>query len=70
MTLDEIMASDRVTLNAIDIAEILETNPHSIRIMAHENPTALGFPVIVCGDKGRRIKIPRIQFLRFLGIDV
>lgn len=70
MTLDEIRASDKVLLNATDIAAILETDPHSIRIMAHEKPSALGFPVIVCGDKGRRVKIPRIQFLRFLGVDI
>ncbi len=69
MTLEEIKASDKVMLNAVDVAEILETDPHSIRIMAHEHPAALGFPVTICGDKGRRVKIPRVQFLRYLGVD-
>ena len=70
MTLEEIKASDRAVLSAVDIAAILETDPQSIRVMAHDKPDALGFPVIICGDKGRRVKIPRIQFLRYLGIDV
>ena len=41
----------------------LEYNPQAIRIMARENPAALGFPVVVIGT---RTKIPRVPFLRYV----
>lgn len=67
MTLDEIKASDKVMLNAADVAEVLHTDAHSIRLAAHDDPGRLGFPTIVCGRGGRRVKIPRIPFLDAIG---
>lgn len=64
MTLSEIRASGKDFLIPTDIAPILECDPQYIRIMAREKPALLGFPVMVVG---RRTKIPRVPFLKFMG---
>jgi len=64
MTIQEIKSLDKDILTAADIAPIINSDPHYIRIQAHENPEALGFPVIVIRSW---VKIPRIPFLRFMG---
>ena len=69
MTIDEIKASDKVLLTAADVAEVLGADPHGIRIMAHEQPERLGFPVVVVGRSGRGVRIPRVPFLKFLGVE-
>lgn len=66
MTIPEIKSLDREMLTAAEIALIIGTDPNLIRFQAHENPEALGFPVIVIKS---RVKIPRIPFLRFIGIE-
>jgi hypothetical protein len=66
MTIEEIKLLDREMLLAAEVAPILNTDPNLIRHQAHENPEALGFPVIVMKS---RVKIPRIPFLRFIGIE-
>lgn len=67
MTLDDIRASSRIYLSPADIAPILQCDPHSIRVQAHQDPSALGYPVIVIG---RRIRIPRVPFIQYLGGDI
>ena len=69
MTLDEIKASDKVLLTAADVAEVLGVDAQGIRIMAHEQPERLGFPVTVVGRSGRGVRIPRVPFLRFMGYE-
>lgn len=69
MTLDEIKASDKVMLTPADVAEALGVDAQGIRVMAHEQPERLGFPVVVFGRNGRVVRIPRIAFLKYLGID-
>lgn len=64
MTLSEIKASDKLTLTAADVAPVLGSDPQVIRIQARIEPEALGFPVIVAGN---RVKIPRLPFLAFVG---
>lgn len=64
MTLQDIINSDSVYLTPADIAAILGCDPQSIRTQAHKNPQAMGYPIIIIG---RRIRIPRIPFLRYLG---
>lgn len=49
-----------------DIAPILKADPLYLRETARQAPEALGFPVCVVG---RRVKIPRVPFLRFCGVD-
>ena len=69
MTLDEIKASDKVMLTPADVAEALGVDAQGIRVMAHEQPERLGFPVVVCGRNGRAVRIPRIAFLRYIGYE-
>lgn len=69
MTLDEIKVSDKVMLTPVDVAEALGVDAQGIRVMAHEQPERLGFPVVVCGRNGRAVRIPRVAFLKYLGID-
>lgn len=69
MTLDEIKASTKVMLTPADVAEALGVDAQGIRVMAHEQPERLGFQVVICGRNGRAVRIPRIAFLKFLGID-
>lgn len=69
MTLNEIKASDKVMLTPADVAEALGVDPHGIRVMAHDQPEKLGFPVMICGRNGRAVRIPRVAFLKYLGID-
>lgn len=66
MTIPEIKSLDREMLTAAEVALIIGTDPNLIRHQAHEKPEALGFPVIVIKS---RVKIPRIPFLRFIGIE-
>lgn len=63
MTLRQIRESEKVYLLAEDIADIVESSANSIRRQAQEDPSKLGFPVIVIGN---RVKIPREGFLFFL----
>ena len=64
MTLQEIKESEAVFLLPKDIAQVMKCDPHFIRVAARENPALLGFPVTVTG---RRTKIPRKPFLKFIG---
>lgn len=70
MTLDEIRNSDKVMLTPAEVASAIGADAQGIRLMAHDNPIALGFPVTITGRKGRKIQIPRIPFLKFMGIEV
>lgn len=67
MTLEEIKNSDKDVLTADDVADVLGCNPHAIRLAARQRPDMLGFPVIVIRT---RTKIPRIPFLRYMGVAV
>ena len=66
MTLDEIKASDKAVLTPGDIAEVLGSDQQTIRVQARTAPEKLGFNVVVVGS---RTKIPRIPFLRYMGVD-
>ena len=66
MTLDEIRNSTKEVLTPADIADVLNADPQDIRVQARTAPEKLGFPVIIIKS---RTKIPRVPFLRFLGID-
>ena len=64
MTITEMLESAEPFLSPADIAEVLQCDPQSIRAQAQTDPSKLGYPVIVIN---RRIRIPRIPFLRYLG---
>lgn len=63
MTLDEIAASDKLTLNVNDVCKVLGCAPHALHMQAMSAPERLGFPVICIGN---RVRIPRLPFLAFL----
>ena len=64
MTIPEMRKSEKVFLTAEDVAEVLESDPASIRNQAQADHTKLGFQTIIIGS---RVKIPRIPFLSFIG---
>lgn len=66
MTLNEIRSSDKILLTPGDIAEVIGSNPQTIRDTALYSPADLGFPVC---RVGKYTRIPRIPFLRFLGYE-
>lgn len=63
MTIQQIEESKKIYLIPDEIAEIMEADPASIRRQAQDDPSKLGFPVVVIGT---RVKIPRAGFLFFL----
>lgn len=67
MTLEEIINSNKMFLSAADIAVVMGSDPHTVRCTARQRPELLGFPFTFSGN---RMKIPRIPFLRFCGVEV
>lgn len=61
-TLEEIEACGKPMLIPSDIADYIGSDAHSIRLQARANAAALGFPVILVGN---RTLIPREGFVRF-----
>lgn len=64
MTIAEMQNSSQVWLTPQDIAPVLECDPNLIRRQAQDDPSKLGFPVVVLCS---RVKINRKGFLKFLG---
>ena len=64
MTLEEIRSSTKPFLTPADVAEVLGSDPQTIRTVAKERPEMLGFPVTRIG---KMTKIPRLPFLAYLG---
>lgn len=67
MTISELELSDRIFVTARDVDDIIGCSAENIRSQAQDDPSKLGFPVVVIGN---RLRIPRIPFLRFIGEDV
>lgn len=67
MTLTEIKYSEKPFLSPADVAEVMGSDPHTIRCTARQRPELLGFPFTFTGN---RMKIPRIPFLRWMGMGV
>lgn len=63
MTLEEMERCDREYLIPREVAEVLGCAPYSINIMAKQCPDQLGFGVVMIG---RRVKIPRRPFIKFM----
>ena len=75
--MDDIIAKQQAILAIIDcekeyltpaqIAPVLGVDPHHIRVTARQAPEHLKFEFEVVGN---RTKIPRIPFLRYIGVKV
>ena len=63
MTIADIEKISDITLTPAQVGAVLGINPNTIRWQAHDNPAALGFPVIVVKS---RTYIPRIPFIRWM----
>ena len=61
-TLNEIEHCGKDILAPADVAWYLQCDAYNITLQAREDPSKLGFPVIVMGT---RTKIPREGFVRF-----
>lgn len=64
MTLKEVEAMETEILTPDIVARVIGCNPQVIRIQARECPQALGFPTMIVG---KRVKIPKLPFLQFMG---
>ena len=69
MTLNELRESDKALLTPKEVASALGLAEQGLRVQAHENPAALGVPVVITGRKGRSVRIPRLPLMRYLGIE-
>lgn len=68
LTLPELACRvDREWFTVTEISGVLNADPQTLRLTARQRPELLGFPVIVSGN---RVKVPRIPFLRFMGVNV
>lgn len=67
LTIEEIKASSKTFLTPLEISGVLSCDPQSIRVMGRQAPEMLGFPF---SFSGCRMKIPRVSFLRFIGLEV
>lgn len=65
--LRELIALERDYFVPAQVAEVLGMDAQAIRILGRRNPERLPFPVIVSGV---RVKIPKIPFLKYMGVDV
>ena len=61
-TLREIESAEKEWLTVAEVAKFLNSDPQAIRIQAHKDRAALGFPIIMIGN---HIKIPLVGFLNF-----
>ena len=65
MTIEQIQNSDKLFLSPVEVAPVLGSDPHTVRCTARQRPELLGFPFTFSGN---RMKIPRIPFLKWLGV--
>lgn len=67
--LEELAKLDSVFLTPKQVAPALGCTPYYINLMAKDEGkrALLGFPVAMVG---KRVKIPRIPFLKFFGLEV
>ena len=67
MKLAEMIQSEKTMLSPQDVAEVLCCDPQLLRVQARQCPERLPFPFILVGN---RMKIPRLAFLRVMGVNV
>ena len=66
LTLNDLIESEKDFFTVNDVCGVLGSDPQTIRVCARQRPELLGFRIIVMGN---RVKIPRIQFLRYMGVE-
>ena len=63
MTLEELKKLDKDVITPAVAAQVLQCDPHWIRVAAHQDKSLLGFPVIILNS---RVKIPRFAFIKYM----
>ena len=63
VTLADLKTMNRAVITPAIAADVLECDPHWIRVAARTRPELLGFPVSCVGN---RTKIPRLAFIQFM----
>lgn len=66
-TIDDLIKSDKAFFTPGDVCGVLGSNPQTIRVTARQRPDLIGFEYTFVGN---RMKIPRVPFLRFMGVDI
>ena len=67
LTLEELIDSEKDCFCPDDNCGVLGVKPHNIRLAAKQRPDLLGFDFFFIGT---RMKIPKIPFLRKMGVDI
>ena len=55
MTLEDLKHSTKNIITPAEAAQIINCNPHYIRVLARTYPERLGFPVIVFGNSSKEV---------------
>ena len=66
-TLEELRTSPQAFFTPGDVCGVLGSNPQTIRVTARQRPDLIGYEFTFVGN---RMKIPKVPFLRFLGIEI
>lgn len=64
-TIQEIMDSSAEFLTPTEVSGVLGCDAHTLSLTARQRPELVNFPFAFSGS---RMKIPRIPFLRFMGV--
>lgn len=65
MTMADIEEMSTLMITPKIAGEVLNLDPHSIRLQAREHPERLGFPVICCGSRVKILREPFVQFVKY-----
>ena len=66
-TVQELQKSEKAFFTPDDVSGVLGSNPQTIRVTARQRPDLIGYEFTFVGN---RMKIPKIPFLRFLGVEI
>jgi len=66
VTLDEIRSMDKDVITPAIAAQVLNCNPHWIRVAAHQDKSLLGFPVILIRNRVKISEAPLVLSQLFL----
>ena len=66
-TLEDLKNMDKPFLTPAEVSGVLGSDPQTIRVTARQRPDLIGFDFTFVGN---RMKIPRIPFLRFMGVEI
>ena len=66
-TLQELIESEKAFFTPDDVSGVLGSNPQTVRVTARQRPDLIRYEFTFVGN---RMKIPKVPFLRFMGIEI